>query len=326
MNYQSILQQLYPEGSIGPGEGVYKGQCAVFVQNLMSIPKVGDTIESKIAAVKKYGYTAQQVQGGYSAGDAIVLDVGTKAGHVLFLNQFNPITKIGVASEANWFRDGKVHHTRQINLMDKSVIGCLRGKLLFDVPPQTFNQKVLVLCYNIPDITKIQEGINSYITKVQQKTTDFNISVDYAVTKGPFTVIQQGTTIYIQPADVANEGLKVQQQTGKQYDVVCLVYDNSQMTPHPNHPTESPLYLHGFNVIEIPLDWISDGTQIFPNSVETFFSHELSHANYFLINIKGGFTIRDKTHDAQILGYPSPIDYFLQYLMELKPFWSYLVT
>ena len=327
MNYLQILEKLYPDGSV-------QGECGIFVHKLIQIPLVGDTLSSKTVAVKKYGYTAAAVQGGYDAGDAIVFNVGTTAGHIGFCN--NIVNGIMTITESNWNEDLKVHHTREVSVHDKSIIGCLRGKLLFPIPTQTFKQRVLVLTSNVPEanMSQLQTGINQYLTNLAAKTTDLTIEVDYAPTEANFTIVTQSSdnTIYIQPNDIAVEGQKVQTQNGKQYDVVCLVYDDSKMAPKPNHPIEAPVLINGFNIIEIPLDWISninDGTvnpvEIYPLSVEVFFAHELCHADFFLINYKGGFQLHDKTHDPQLSGYPSPVDYFLQYLMELKPFWSYIV-
>ncbi len=329
MSYQPILEQLYPDGSV-------QGECGVFVHKLMSIPLVGNTIQTKTTAVQKYGYTAEQVQGGYDAGDAIIFNIGTAAGHIAFCNNIE--NGIMTLTESNWHLDFKVHHTRQISAKDPTIVGCLRGKLLFPIPPmpptpRTFNQRVLVLCSNIPDanMSQLKAGITQYTDAVLQKTTDFHISVDYAPTDTQFTIVTQTSddTIYIQPGDVAFAGAQVQQATGKQYDVVCLVYDDSKMTPMPNHPIEAPIYEHGFNIIEIPLDWVSSLNTpntplvIYSDAVEIFFSHEMSHADYFLTHAKGGFDLHDKTHDPQLLGYPSPVDYFIQYLIELRPFWGY---
>lgn len=319
MNYQPILQKLYPEGSVG-------GQCGDFVHKLIQIPTVGNTIQTKIAAVKKFGYTAQAVMGGYDAGDAIIFNVGTPAGHIGFCN--NIVNGVMTITESNWHEDLKITHTRQVPVMDKSIVGCLRGQLLFPIPPQTFNLRVLVLCSNIPDTSmpQLKEGIQNYTDKVSEKTTGiFNVSVDYLPTQKVFTTVSQAGTVYVDPEQVSAEGFALAKQ---QYDVVCLVYDSSKMNPKPNHPIEAPIYEHGFNVIEIPLDWISsqnDTTipfEIYPQAVEIFFAHEMSHANYFLVNKLSQNVVHDKTHDPQLLGYPSPVDYFLNYLMELRAWWD----
>lgn len=321
MNYQQILQGLYPEGS-------KQGQCGVFAHKLMTFPLIGDTLASKTAAVKKYGYTAAMVQGGYCAGEVIITKESLVNGHVAFCNTLE--NGVMTLSESNYHLDLKVHHTRQLNVHDPVIVGCIRGPLLF-LPP-TFNQRVLVLCSNIPDLPQVKQGIQNWVDKVKAKTTDFNILVDYETTDTQFTIVNQGATIYLQPGEVAFEGAKIEVQNKVQYDVVCLIYDNSNMNPRPNHPIEAPIYQDGFNVIEIPLDWISsigDNTvpfEIYPNAVEVFFAHEMSHANYFLVNTRGKFLLHDKTHDDMTAGYPSPVDYFLQYLMELKPFWNFLCT
>jgi hypothetical protein len=315
-NYQPQLEKLYPENSIG-------GQCGVFVHKLIQIPLVGDTIQSKTAAVKKFGYTAAQVNGGYDAGDALILDIGTAAGHVCFVN--NIVNGVMTLTESNWNLDQRVHHTRPLSVHDKVIVGCLRGKLLFN---PVFNQRVLVLTSNIADLPNLQAGIKTYTDLVLATTTDFTIQVDYVAVTQDWTIVTDSNgTVYIQPMDIIKAAETVQLANGKQYDAVCLVYDNSKMNPKPNHPCQAPIFQDGMTVFEIPLDWISNNGVIDQFSTEIFFAHELSHSEYYLINTKGGFLIRDRTHDEVVLNPQTPtvITYFIQYLIDLEPFWSYLI-
>ncbi len=122
MDYSQILIKKYPDGSIG-------GQCGIFCHKLMQFPSVGNTIGSKRAAVKKFGYPAAKVQGGYVAGDVLILDIGTVAGHVAFIN--NIIGDDLQLTESNWFLNQRVHHDRLINKFSPEIVGCIRGQLLF---------------------------------------------------------------------------------------------------------------------------------------------------------------------------------------------------
>ena len=147
-NYYLLLSTLYPDGSI-------QGQCGVFCHRLMDFPLVGDTLASKIAAVKKYGYTASQLLGGYDAGDIVITKENQLNGHVAFVN--NIVGDNLQLTESNFHEDLKVHHTRLINKNSPELVGCIRGKLLF-LPPDgekknlsfPIQLKVLILQNNQP--------------------------------------------------------------------------------------------------------------------------------------------------------------------------------
>lgn len=124
-DYQKILQELYPEGSI-------QGQCGVFAHRLMVFATVGNTLQSKTLAVERFGYTAAQLQGGYDAGDVIITKESLVYGHVAFINAIlDPVKKIARLTESNFNLDLRVHHGRVINLLSPELVGCIRGPLIF---------------------------------------------------------------------------------------------------------------------------------------------------------------------------------------------------
>lgn len=332
MDLRPILQKLYPDGCTG-------GQCGVFAHKLIEFPLIGNTLKNKTDAVAKFGIVRGNINGDYRPGDVIVTSENKTYGHVAVIN--NVVNGVLVLSESNYNLDQKVHHSRTMPVNNSHIVGLLRGNFKFKVLDEKKNdgQRVLILCYNIPSVAlpQLKAGVKAYCDKVALKTAGgLQISVDYANTapQDSFGVITDPTvgTIYVQPNDVAVAGVRVQQVNKKQYNVVCLVYDDSKMAPKPNHPVEVPMLTNGFNIIQIPLDWISSLNDqvvmpltIYPLAVEIFFSHELSHANYFLANTLGSAAQHDKTHDPQTNGkYTSPMDYFLQYLLELKPWWKFL--
>ncbi len=132
MNYQPILQQLYPEGSI-------QGECGVFCHRLVNFPLVGNTLQSKIAAVHKFGIPATQLLGQFQAGDIIITSESRIYGHVAFVNEL--VYEANTANllylqltESNFNLDKKVHHTRLMPPNSPFIVGVIRGPLLFSIP------------------------------------------------------------------------------------------------------------------------------------------------------------------------------------------------
>lgn len=113
MDLRPTFEHYFPDGSKG-------GECGIFAHNLVTFPLVGDTIITKKAAVKKSGFV-----GNYQAGDVLILDVGTKAGHVGILNDDSLFS----LTESNWKLDGRVHHNRTIPRNSKQIVGAFRGPL-----------------------------------------------------------------------------------------------------------------------------------------------------------------------------------------------------
>lgn len=127
MTLQPTLKKLYPEGSIG-------GQCAVFAEKLITIPNVGDTLILKRQAVQNNGIPIGLLNQAFRLGDVLILDVGTKDGHVAVINTIDFLKGLLTLTESNYHLDKKVHHTRQISLSDQGIVGILRGIPKFAFP------------------------------------------------------------------------------------------------------------------------------------------------------------------------------------------------
>ncbi len=132
MNYQPLLQQLYPEGSV-------QGECGVFCHRLVNFPLVGNTLQSKIAAVHRFGIPVAQLQGQFHPGDIIITSESKVYGHVTFVNELvyqeNTDNLLYLQlTESNFNLDLKVHHTRLLAPNSPFIIGVIRGPLLFAIP------------------------------------------------------------------------------------------------------------------------------------------------------------------------------------------------
>lgn len=132
MNITPILKKLYREGSYGPGEGDYKGECVPFVQALVSFPaKTGNMLADKINFVKSYGIMADHPYFGedFQVGDA-VFTTDSEHGHVAFIT-FVDNDHFEV-SESNFKSKKRVSHGRQIKKNDPKIIGICRFPFIFN--------------------------------------------------------------------------------------------------------------------------------------------------------------------------------------------------
>lgn len=121
------FEHYYPENSKGPGEGIYAGQCGSFAHAVIDTPfRFGDKMAAKRQAIHDHGMTVAQVGGRYLPGDILILDIGTREGHITVVN--NVMDQRLRLSEANWDLDGKVHHTRII-VPSNQIIGVYRRPL-----------------------------------------------------------------------------------------------------------------------------------------------------------------------------------------------------
>jgi len=138
MDLEPIFQKLYPQGSIGPGDGKYKGQCAVLAEKLVQIPQLGDPIWHKTAVIKTNGIMAADLNLRFKPGDVVVTSENKKYGHVLTINFVTYIENSDQAvsfraTESNFRLPLRVDHTRTLNANSPFIIGVIRGKFLFNV-------------------------------------------------------------------------------------------------------------------------------------------------------------------------------------------------
>lgn len=102
----SVVQTKYPDGSNG-------GQCGDFARRVVTstgrtYPRLGDGLNSKVAAVQKYGVPATQA----STGDVVVTRENPTYGHVAVVLQKTPQGVI--VGESNFKQSNKVSYGRLI--------------------------------------------------------------------------------------------------------------------------------------------------------------------------------------------------------------------
>lgn len=114
-------------------EGTVAGQCGIFAQNVVKLPgggswAVGDSIQQKVNSVARYAnaglgfYPDQEIP---KVGNTVIINPGTKYGHVAVVNNINDDGTITL-TESNLRWDGKVTHTRKIRLDDPMIVGYIR--------------------------------------------------------------------------------------------------------------------------------------------------------------------------------------------------------
>jgi len=116
-------------------EGTRGGQCAVFAENVAKLPDgrnwvVGDTIQEKKNSLNQYrnaGLGFLPGEENPQAGNAVIINPGTKWGHVAVVNSVNDDGTITL-TESNWNWDERVTHSRKMRLDDPSIVGYIRTK------------------------------------------------------------------------------------------------------------------------------------------------------------------------------------------------------
>src|SRR5665213_3474507 len=156
------FEHYYPEGSIGPGTGALRGQCAVFAEVLVTMPLVGDTLLTKTAALKAHGVFGSNCQ----VGDVLILNVGTTAGHVAVIN--GDAGDSWRMSESNYHNDLKVNHTRLLLKNSPQIVGYFRGALKVSIiNPSVINFKVRVVANTVwntlpSQIQKLKDFVSTW--------------------------------------------------------------------------------------------------------------------------------------------------------------------
>ena len=130
------FQKSVPQGhqfraSDGP-EGL-GGQCAWFSQQISKLPSgegwtIGSNIQDKrnqLAGHVKNGNAFMRGQEQPKAGNSVVMDTGTKWGHVATVNEVMPDGRLKL-SESNWNNDLRVTHDRIVDPNDPSIMGFMK--------------------------------------------------------------------------------------------------------------------------------------------------------------------------------------------------------
>lgn len=124
MNLRSTLEKLYPTGSYG-------GQCGTFAHKLVEFPSIGNSLNAKIASVKKLGILISDLDS-FKLGDIVVTSESMVFGHVAYVNAF-----IGgklQLTESNFKWNFRVSHDRLFSPISREIVGVIRGKQLFKWP------------------------------------------------------------------------------------------------------------------------------------------------------------------------------------------------
>ena len=117
------LTKVYPQGSYPSGKkGSLANQCGYFVRSVVQkmgfdYPRVGDTLASKAAVVKKYG-----TNGG--VGKVLITNESKKNGHVAYI--IGRTDKGWRLAESNYKLDGKINYGRIIPFNSPSIVGYLQ--------------------------------------------------------------------------------------------------------------------------------------------------------------------------------------------------------
>jgi surface antigen len=120
----TLLTKKFPQGSIGPGKGVYEGQCGVFVREAvkslgLNYPMLGDSLTSKTAVVKKHGTSAKNAR----IGSVIVTKENPTYGHVAYIIGMNE--KGWIVAESNFRQSKRVDYGRVIPFNSNKVVGII---------------------------------------------------------------------------------------------------------------------------------------------------------------------------------------------------------
>lgn len=111
----------FPEGSTG-------GQCGDFVRKIantygLNYPSLGDSLQSKINAVKKYGTSTQNA----GVGSVIVTKENPTYGHVAWIIGKSPTGWI--VAESNFKQSNKISYGREIPFNSTKVVGVINPRL-----------------------------------------------------------------------------------------------------------------------------------------------------------------------------------------------------
>lgn len=175
-------------------------------------------------------------------------------------------------------------------------------------------KRVLVLLSYVDNLTTVMAGLARYCEKVKERTNgQFTIELEYVDVSKIFQTVlgtsSEGRQIaYVDPAEIRKEKLK------GTYHAICLIF-NPKFTVGPavTNPADNE------NVFQIPTTWIVDSQY----SAQYFFGHENSHSDFWKVGLP------DKTHyptpnHPQITPTDDPSDFYIDCLIELKPYWAML--
>lgn len=133
VNFDGAYAQGYQFQPKGPND--LTGQCAWFAEKITRLPNgsswtIGNTISEKrnqLQSHKQNGNAYLRGEEQPQVGQSVILDTGTKWGHVAVVSEVLSDGRIRL-TESNWDNDQRVRHDRIIDPNDKSVVGFVKSK------------------------------------------------------------------------------------------------------------------------------------------------------------------------------------------------------
>jgi len=198
--------------------------------------------------------------------------------------------------------------------------------------------KILILTQGVEDMAGLRTGTE--LTKQLAATIGLNLSFDFIETTKQYTGVTfenetVGKGACIKPEEIIPEVLSAQTKLSKQYNIGCIVFDWTKVTPQPTNPVQNAIIADNFTTIQIPVQWYSDLTQTphktYSEVFAQFLLHEISHAMFFFANALRGAGLQDLTHYQATYKDPAtptiawnnqqPSQYYLHLLTSLKQYW-----
>lgn len=139
MNLTPTLQARFPQGSIGPGSGIYQGECISFLHVLAEFGPMGDTYKQKKKFVEANGIIAlniSEIGKGFRIGDIVVTSdgvnwLGNGSGHgFMVVDQDKDFLYAG---ESNFALHKRISYGRKVSKTDKKIYGIVRAPLKLDL-------------------------------------------------------------------------------------------------------------------------------------------------------------------------------------------------
>lgn len=144
----SLLATKYNQGEKG-------GQCGDFAHNLVDFPPIGDSLESKLQSINKYGVDANIWRENLPAvGDVIITNASdvsasgqaTQYGHVAIVAAVNDDGTVSLV-ESNANGDERVGVGRTLSINSPAIQGAIRG----DINTNIMNQAENIAAQNVMD-------------------------------------------------------------------------------------------------------------------------------------------------------------------------------
>ena len=187
---------------------------------------------------------------------------------------------------------------------------------------QTFQKNILILLNHVDSLAICQAGIARYCEKVKERTDgEFLIVPTYKDVSNIQFSVQTGTNSEGQNVVFVNpDEIRALIPPALAVHNACLLFDPDMVSGSalPTNPSDNG------DVFQIPKSWIGNipgwnGSQY---SAQYFFGHENSHADFWRAGVP------DKTHNPNphtTLGPEvDPSDFYIDLLLELKPYWAKL--